>query len=123
MAEGPTISRVELRKSLYQYLQKKLRLIRYTPPGHPENFDNQWHYMSSVLVAKTIKDMIIQSGKIEEEFTQEMVNDIFFVDNRVWNKVNSLVISMNMYIFSSPLYQKINTMEQFQKAAAGDKEM
>jgi hypothetical protein len=69
MAEGPTISRVELRKSLYQYLQKKLRLIRYTPPGHPENFDNQWHYMSSVLVAKTIKDMIIQSGKIEEEFT------------------------------------------------------
>ena len=51
-------TRAELRKSLQEYLEPRLWIYHRTPES---GFDTEWKHTSSLLVSKTVKDMILQA--------------------------------------------------------------
>lgn len=48
--------------------------------------------------------MIMHGGL--EEWTNEMIKDVFFTDQKVWIKLNSLVLAMQRYVMRNPDYQE-----------------
>ena len=55
--QGLVFTKAELRKKLQGYLEPRLVMYHRTPgDGH---FDTEWKHTSSLLVAKTVKDMLI----------------------------------------------------------------
>ena len=115
-----TMHKAELRKTLQAYLEPKIWLFQRTPEDQHTNFNTEWAHSATLLVAKTVKDIVI--GTAQEELTQEMINDIFFKDQAVWLKLNQLVLSMQRYVLNSDIYAELNPEPHFQKAHSGDKE-
>ena len=63
--------------------------------------------------------MIIGGGI--EEWTNEMIHDVFFLNQNVWQKLNRLIINMQMYVLKSPDFAEYVEQKEFQKARNGDK--
>ena len=59
---------------------------------------------------------------MEEDKTWSLaeINNEFFVDAKVWENLNQLVLEMQRYVLRHPDYQAINPQTNFQKAAKGD---
>ena len=66
-----TLTRAEVRKTLQEYLEPRLVIYHRTPPKGSE-FSTEWKHTSSLVVSKTVKDLVLVSK--EERFTPEMID-------------------------------------------------
>jgi hypothetical protein len=57
--------------------------------------------------------MIMHGGL--EEWTNEMIKDVFFTDQKVWIKLNSLVLAMQRYVMRNPDYQESVESDSFDR--------
>ena len=88
-------------------------------PAPESGFNTEWKHTSSLLVSKTVKDLVVQNGK--EIWTHEMIESVFFRDQNVWIKLNSLIVAMQKYVLEHPDYARFVNLEIFKKAHSGDK--
>lgn len=55
-------------------------------PSPGSGFCTEWKHTSSLLVAKTVKDMIVQTSIADEtyEWSYQKINEVFFKEQAVW---------------------------------------
>ena len=87
----------------------------------PEHgFSTEWFHTSSLLVAKTIKDMVIRE---EQDFWHDtLIEQVFFRDQSVWNQLNKIAIQMQLYVLHHPTYKSVNSQKDYVNAVNGDKQ-
>ena len=71
------LTRAEVRKALQDYFEPRLVMYHRTPKKGA-GFNTEWKHTSSLLVSKTVKDLVIQNGK--ETWTHDMIESVFFKD-------------------------------------------
>ena len=69
------LTRAEVRKTLQENLEPRLVMYHRTPKKG-SGFDTEWKHTSSLLVSKTVKDLVKQTDK--EVWTHNMIEDVFF---------------------------------------------
>ena len=70
-------SRSEVRKNLQDYLEPRLVMYHRTPKKG-SGFDTEWKHTSSLLVSKTVKDLVVLTDS--EKWTHDMIENVFFKD-------------------------------------------
>ena len=55
-----TLTRAEVRKTLQEYLEPRLVIHHRTPPKNG-GFSTEWKHTSSLVVSKTVKDLVLVS--------------------------------------------------------------
>ena len=106
------VNRSELRRTLQSYLEPRLHIHHRS--YEEWDWNSSWQHTKQLLIAKTVKDVILRAGF--EEWSFETISDHFFVEQSVWLALNSIVLAMQRTVLREPQYGNLVENKKFHEA-------